>query len=295
MITREGATLQAGSGGLSRQAKALTLVASTVFWLVLLSLLLRSMVIEPWQEPPAVRAERIVQAEVAPSQTVTPAPLIKQAAAPLQQSVLPQPQARADTQDTRPAPQSKAPTDRPTPDQAAPRPGNAAPAAAAAQPVGPRIATSGPASEQARGPSPTQGAALPSLQGRTGTLALLRARECLKIEIGERPPDCPPNEELLALARAALAKAKDAQYRPENAEAFSRNELKWRGIPPPCLDDGQAAGFKGGKLCVRFGNIPSKVRTWEEICEARGLGGCTRPDQAAVDRAVKSLETSPSP
>jgi hypothetical protein len=119
-----------------------------------------------------------------------------------------------------------------------------------------------------------------------GTMAILRARECARLDIRDRPADCPPNEELARL----LANERGPRYRPENAEGFSRNELAWRGIPPPCLDDGENAAIKGTKLCVRIGNVPSRVRSVREICEARGLGGCEdAPSQAAVNAAVEQV------
>jgi hypothetical protein len=121
---------------------------------------------------------------------------------------------------------------------------------------------------------------------RSGTLALLKARECARIDLRDRPADCPSNDELMRL----LANERDPKYRPENAEGFSRNEMAWRGIPPPCLDDGENFANKGGRTCVRFGNVPSRVRTVREICEARGLGGCQdAPTHDAVDAAVQQV------
>jgi hypothetical protein len=87
-----------------------------------------------------------------------------------------------------------------------------------------------------------------------------------------------------------LAQERGPQYRPENADAFSRNELAWRGIPPPCLKDGQNFSISGAGACVRFGNVPSRVRTVREICEAKGLGGCADPpSQAAVNAALEQV------
>jgi hypothetical protein len=128
-------------------------------------------------------------------------------------------------------------------------------------------------------PAPSGGAGLSS-QAR----ALLRARDCLRVDLRERPPDCPPD----ATARRMIEAAQGPAYRPENAEAFSRNEKAWRGVPPPCLPDGVEGKLGVGGGCVRLGDPPSRVRGWQEICEARGLGNCTRPDQAAVERAKKA-------
>jgi hypothetical protein len=115
-------------------------------------------------------------------------------------------------------------------------------------------------------------------------MAILRARECARLDIRDRPIDCPPNEELMRL----LAQERGPQYRPENADGFSRGELAARGIPPPCLDDGENSGLKGGKACIRFGNTPSRVRSPREICEAKGLGACNPPPtQAAINAALE--------
>jgi hypothetical protein len=116
---------------------------------------------------------------------------------------------------------------------------------------------------------------------------MIKAQACAQIDIKDRPPDCPPNAELKRL----LQIARGPQYRPENAEAFSRNELRWRDIPPPCLEDGQKVKMTGMGACVRFGTPPSRVRSPQEICEAKGLGGCAPvPTQAAINAAVKQAK-----
>jgi hypothetical protein len=149
----------------------------------------------------------------------------------------------------------------------------------------PRIATAPSVGGSQPGTSANQSnGQAPALRG--STLAVLRARECARLDQRDRPADCPPNEELMRL----LAAERAAKYRPENAEAFSRNELAWRGIPEPCLDAGEESAFKGGKLCIRVGTPPSRVRSPQEICEARGLGGCApTPDQAAINAAVSQV------
>lgn len=118
-------------------------------------------------------------------------------------------------------------------------------------------------------------------------LSILRARECARLDIADRPADCPPNSELMQL----LARERGPQYRPENAEGFSRNELAWRGVPPPCLENGQNSAVVGARACLRFGNVPSRVRSVREICEAKGLGGCApAPGQAAVNAALEQIK-----
>ncbi|MCA3696675.1 hypothetical protein [Aquidulcibacter sp.] len=138
----------------------------------------------------------------------------------------------------------------------------------------------------ATGPSQASaGPALPSLTAQSQ--AIIKAQACAQIDIKDRPPDCPPNAELKRL----LQIARGPKYRPENAEAFSRNELRWRDIPPPCLEDGQKVKMTGMGACVRFGNTPSRVRSPQEICEAKGLGGCAPvPSQAAVNAALKQAK-----
>jgi hypothetical protein len=180
--------------------------------------------------------------------------------------------------------------DRPTPNTAmTPSKGSSRTQEGGPASTAPRIATAPtsratPSSPEA-GAAGTAGPAGTSAPKalRAGTIALLRARECARLDVRDRPADCPPNEELKRL----LAQERGPHYRPENAEAFSRNEQQWRGIPPPCLEDGKNFSASATGACIRFGNVPSRVRTVQEICEARGLGGCApTPSQAAVNAAV---------
>jgi hypothetical protein len=182
--------------------------------------------------------------------------------------------------------------DRPTPDKGSkPMASPTTPSAVSSSNNIPRVATAPsaqPASTTRPGsnsPATAQGTGSTGRLG-SGTLATLRARECARLDVRDRPADCPPNEELMRM----LAQERGPQYRPENADGFSRNELAWRGIPPPCLDDGANAAIKGTALCIRFGNTPSRVRTPQEICEAKGLGGCApTPSQAAVNAALEQV------
>jgi hypothetical protein len=150
-----------------------------------------------------------------------------------------------------------------------------------------------PSVESVGAPSTSSGNAQSGPSPRLGNnaLAIVRARECARLDPRDRPSDCPPNAELARL----LASERGPKYRPENADGFSRNETAWRGVPPPCLDDGVNAALKGSKLCVRVGTPPSRVRSPREICLARGLGGCEPPpSQAAVDAALKQVKASES-
>jgi hypothetical protein len=148
-----------------------------------------------------------------------------------------------------------------------------------------------PSVESGGAPSTSSGNAQSGSSPRLGNnaLAIVRARECARLDPRDRPSDCPPNAELARL----LASERGPKYRPENADGFSRNETAWRGVPPPCLDDGVNAALKGSKLCVRVGTPPSRVRSPREICLARGLGGCEPPpSQAAVDAALTQVKAS---
>jgi hypothetical protein len=235
---------------------------------------------EASSEPPVIKAVRLAEIE-----TVRPKPIVLPPPIPQQkpQETAPQSAVAKPALPTPPTQnQSPALSDRPTP-SVLPRvfpqnsPANTAPTL-------PRIA-GGPANAP---PAQSSGSASQGQIGGTpklgnSSLAVIRARECARLDPRDRPPDCPPNDEL----RRLLANERGPKYRPENADAFSRNELAWRGVPPPCLDDGENAALKGTKLCVRFGNTPSRVRSPREICLARGLGGCEAvPDQRDVDAAV---------
>ena len=148
--------------------------------------------------------------------------------------------------------------------------------------------TPSPALSSALSPVPNQNSGGETSNGRltSRTLGILRARECARLDVRDRPTNCPPNDELMRL----LAQEREPTYRPEKAEGFSRNEIKWRGIPPPCLQDGKNVSVSGIGACIRFGNTPSRVRSVREICEAKGLGGCAdTPTQAAVNAALQQI------
>jgi hypothetical protein len=235
-------------------------------------------------EPPTIEGVRVARVETARPRPETQPPAITK---PEPETDVPQ-IARAEPPlvAANPQRQPNVAIDRPTP-QVVP--------SARPQSTGSNLATPPPRIANGSGnPSPTQAIAS-SLPGQGGaapklgnnTLAIVRARECARLDIRDRPADCPPNEELARL----LAQERGPKYRPENAEAFSRNELAWRGVPPPCLDDGENAALKGTKLCIRFGNTPSRVRSPREICLARGLGGCEAvPDQRDVDSAIAQVK-----
>jgi hypothetical protein len=116
--------------------------------------------------------------------------------------------------------------------------------------------------------------------------AIIQSQQCLQLDPKDRPPDCPPNEVLKKL----LERARGPHYRPENITAFTSNEMRWRDVPPPCLEDGESYSNKGGVTCFRIGTPPSRVRSPKEICEAKGIDACAAtPSQDAVKAALKTL------
>lgn len=264
--------LQTGPGGISAQTRLMTRLAAIAVWLVLGFALLSTQPQKlPSFEPIGVAAVRL-EPLVRPRTDLIPVP---------EQPVV------ASVKDAKS-------TMAPAPSNSAERKVSllvrASPSAASGVGRGPAsiAAPVGIASAQPTAIGPNQanvGPALPSLTPQSQ--AIIKAQACAQIDIKDRPPDCPPNAELKRL----LQVARGPKYRPENAEGFSRNELRWRDIPPPCLEDGQKVKMTGMGACVRFGNTPSRVRSPQEICEAKGLGGCAPvPSQAAVNAAVKQAK-----
>jgi hypothetical protein len=244
-------------------------------------------------EPPTIQAIRLTQSQAPRPKLVpqiAPKPLPSEdTKTPKIQSVSPASNTKTATQlptQTQPKlsqPQSSSPVPSTTPSlQVAPRQetgiGGQTPSIATSPSTSPRV----PTSASVNGGNGQTGQ-VQSGRLRGSTMALLRARECARLEVRDRPADCPPNDELMRL----LAQEREPKYRPENADGFSRNEQSWRGVPPPCLEDGENFKLNGAGACVRFGNVPSRVRSPQEICEARGLGGCSPvPNQAAVNAGV---------
>ncbi|GIU67551.1 hypothetical protein [Candidatus Phycosocius spiralis] len=119
--------------------------------------------------------------------------------------------------------------------------------------------------------------------------AIIQAQQCVQLDPKDRPPDCPPNDVLKQL----LERARGPHYRPKNVTAFTSNEMRWRDVPPPCLEDGESYSNKGGVTCFRIGTPPSRVRSPKEICEAKGIDACApTPSQDAVKAALK-IRNSP--
>ena len=134
---------------------------------------------------------------------------------------------------------------------------------------------------------PTAQTGPPAPQGLSAAnRAIIQAQQCLQLDPKDRPPECPPNDVLKQL----LERARGPHYRPGNITAFTSNELRWRDVPPPCLEDGESYSNKGGVTCFRIGTPPSRVRSPKEICEAKGIDACaTTPSQDAVKAALKTL------
>lgn len=274
MVMDWGVPPQSGPGGISAQTRLMTRLAAIAVWLVLgYGLLSTHPPMLPSIEPAGVAAVRLE-------------PLVRAPKADIAASVAPVAKTRP------PAAQTvkgvTAPAGANTPMRTSPTP--VRDGQSAASPVGRQPATTAngiaPAQPALAGTGPTaNGPAMHSLTPQSQ--AIIKAQACAQLDPKDRPPDCPPNAELKRL----LQVARGPKYRPENAEGFSRNEVRWRDIPPPCLEDGQKVKMTGMGACVRFGNTPSRVRSPQEICEAKGLGGCAPvPSQAAVNAAVKQVK-----
>lgn len=262
-----GIPLQSGPGGISAQTRLMTRLAAVAVWLALGFALLSSQPQTlPSQEPIGVAAVRLKPLERPPPTIVPP----KQPDAALKQ-ISPAISKSATSQ----ALPNSAPSKSLASGRSGPSPSGSGDRVPAGAPVG-----------IASGPSqPSSNAGVPTLT--TQSQAIIKAQACAQIDIKDRPPDCPPNAELKRL----LQLARGPKYRPENVEGFSRNELRWRDIPPPCLEDGHNVKMTGLGACVRFGTTPSRVRSPQEICEAKGLGGCAPvPSQATVNAAVKQAK-----
>lgn len=267
-----GIPLQSGPGGISAQTRLMTRLAAVAVWLALgFALLSTQPQTLPSQEPIGVAAVRL-EPLARPPLLIPPPAIVppKQPDAALKQT---SPTISKNTA-------SRAlPNSAPSKSLASGRSGTSPSGSGDRVPAGAPVAI-------ASGPSqPSSSAGVPALT--TQSQAIIKAQACAQIDLKDRPADCPPNAELKRLLRIA----RGPKYRPENAEAFSRNELRWRDIPPPCLEDGQKVKMTGMGACVRFGTPPSRVRSPQEICEAKGLGGCAPvPSQAAVNAAVKQAK-----
>jgi hypothetical protein len=267
-----GIPLQSGPGGISARTRLMTRLAALAVWLALgFALLSTQPQTLPSLEPTGVAAVRLEPLAQLP--LLVPPPTI----VPPKQ---PDPALKQTSPTTSKSTASKALPNRPpskslAPARFGPSPTGLGGSTTPAAPVG-----------IASGPSqPSSGVGVPTLNAQSQ--AIIKAQACAQIDIKDRPPDCPPNAELKRL----LQLARGPKYRPENAEAFTRNQLRWRDIPPPCLEDGQKVKMTGMGACVRFGTPPSRVRSPQEICEAKGLGGCAPvPSQAAVSAAVKQAK-----
>jgi len=267
MVMDWGIPPQSGPGGISARARLMTRLAALAVWLVLaFALLSQQPRTLPSVEPIGVAAVRLERLAQLPPTIVPPKP---------PDASLDQPSPTPSKSAASQALPKAAPTKSLASGRSGPNPSGLGRSSTSAAPVG-----------IASGPSqPTSSAGAPTLTPQSQ--AMIKAQACAQIDIKDRPPDCPPNAELKRL----LQIARGPQYRPENAEAFSRNELRWRDIPPPCLEDGQKVKMTGMGACVRFGTPPSRVRSPQEICEARGLGGCAPvPTQAAINAAVKQAK-----
>ncbi|GBF58530.1 hypothetical protein PbB2_02216 [Candidatus Phycosocius bacilliformis] len=265
MVNDAGKAPKLGPGGISATTRLMTRLIALAIWSVLVFGLLHMAPPKALPEPVGVAA--LVLATERPTPPRRPFKIAPNPAASQKPSQRLKPQSEAKSGQTRPVLLPASPTVE-----------NLAP-------LGPMVAgqsTPGPTKAIEGGlPGPAGGQAGAGLTSQAQ--AIIKAQACARIDIKDRPPDCPPNLEIKRLLDAA----RGPKYRPENAEAFSRNEMRWRDVPPPCLEDGQSKSIKGGTVCVRVGMIPSRVRSPQEICEAKGIGACApTPPQAAVNAAI---------
>lgn len=278
MVKDWGIPLQSGPGGISAHTRLMTRLAAIAVWLALGFALLAT---EPRSlQNPVSEGVAAVRLEPRVRQKTPVVSLVPEA--PAEEAVRPAKPVAVDRVSTPSALVRPSQPSLSTQARIA-----ASPAAGAGRPVSTGPAGIGPSAPRVAGGAggSADGASAGSLTA--SSQAIIKAQACAQLDPKDRPPDCPTNAELKRL----LQLARGPKYRPENAEAFSRNELRWRDIPPPCLEDGQKVKMTGMGACVRFGNTPSRVRSPQEICEAKGLGGCAPvPSQAAVNAAVKQAK-----
>ncbi|MCU0882525.1 MAG: hypothetical protein MUF14_07650 [Hyphomonadaceae bacterium] len=195
----------------------------------------------------------------------------------LQIPVLKSPQPKTDSpdrttllperRDARPDPGSRQPTAQNNlPAASEPAPTAGTQAGLPPRPAG--MEPSGPSTTGTTRDGPPDGAGGAGLSA--GTRNTLRALECQRLAPEDRPPDCPAQG---ARLQADAAAAAGPQYRPENAQGFSRGEGDARfaaGLRDPCQTESGARA----QNCIPIGPAPSRVRSPEEICRAQGLSNC---------------------
>lgn len=132
----------------------------------------------------------------------------------------------------------------------------------------PQIATAPVAGNDTATSRDGAGSTRPSVS--TATSRTLRALECERLAVEDRPPDCPPQgARLMAAAEEANRPRRDPERAPGRSRA-ERNALFKTGLRDPCQTESGARA----QICIPIGPTPSRVRSAQEICRAQGLSNC---------------------
>jgi hypothetical protein len=132
----------------------------------------------------------------------------------------------------------------------------------------PQIATAPVAGNGSATSRDTAGSTRPSVSAATSRT--LRALECERLAVEDRPPDCPPQgARLMAAAEEANRPRPDPERAPGRSRA-ERNALFKTGLRDPCQTESGARA----QVCIPLGPAPSRVRSAQEICRAQGLSNC---------------------
>lgn len=121
-------------------------------------------------------------------------------------------------------------------------------------------------------PKVLEDAILKTPQISNKSLAVIHALECERVDIKERPKDCPPS----STARKIIEEAQKPKYTGQftkgqtNAEINAKRYAGWR-------DKCETNSGEKATICIPFGKKPYRIKTPYELCIEKGLGGCTRP------------------
>jgi hypothetical protein len=148
------------------------------------------------------------------------------------------------------------------------------PSIAVPTPTIPHIATNN-AAPPSRAPPAT-----PQTPASAGLRRALWLQACNRVDVAERPPDCPVTD----TAKRAVAAASAPKYNPDRVQGHSRAEIvakKSAGWRDRCETE------SGGRasVCIPFGRTPTQVKTPYKICMERGLSNC-RPPPSQYDDPI---------
>jgi hypothetical protein len=120
----------------------------------------------------------------------------------------------------------------------------------------------------------------PQTPANSGLRRALWLQACERIDVAERPADCPVTDR----ARRAVAAASEPKYNPDNVRSYSRAEInakKMAGWRDRCeTNEGRRA-----QVCIAIGRTPTQVKTPYEICMEHGLSNC-RPPPSKYDDPI---------